>query len=140
MGSRRSYYQAERLATALELLLTKLPDPTKTAPRPEKPLPDRARKLLPRELEQVKEQYQKGVAVQQLAEQLGVDRETIRRNLRDAGLPPRSRGLTDEQIDEAVRLYEAGQSLARIGNRFGVDAHTVRRRLLDRGVAMRSRR
>lgn len=137
MGSRRACYQTERLATALELLLAKLPDPTKVAPRPEKPLPDRARKLLRSELERVRELYQKGVGVQQIAEQLGVDRETIRRNLRDAGVPPRSRGLTDEQIDEAVLLYQAGQSLVRIGERLGVDACTVKRRLLQRGVTMR---
>ena len=83
------------------------------------------------------EEYQKGVGTIQLAKFYGVDRETVRATLRNAGLPQHTRGLTPEQIDQAVHLYATGESLARIGKRFKVDAHTVRRRLLEREVAMR---
>jgi len=67
----------------------------------------------------------------------GIDRETIRRILNQAGVPRRPRGLTAEQVDQAVILYAGGVSLARIGARFGVDAKNVRRRLLEREVVMR---
>jgi transposase-like protein len=94
--------------------------------------------LLASEVTQIVDAYQGGSTVVQLAVQFGIDRETVRRILNQAGLLRRPRGLIAEQVDQAIALYVGGMSLARIGVRFGVDAKNVRRRLLERGVAMRS--
>lgn len=131
------YAHSEPLAKALELLLIKLPDADAPVRRPQTPLPARVRKLLASEVAQIVDAYQGGSTVVQLAVRFGIDRETVRRILNQAGFPRRPRGLTAEQVDQAVTLYAGGMSLARVGVRFGVDAKNVRRRLLERGVAMR---
>lgn len=137
MESSRPYSHSEPLAKAIELLLIKLPDAKTPSRPPRKPLPARVRKLLASEVAEMIDRYQQGATVGELAKQYGIDRETVRRAVRSAGLPAHPRGLTAEQIDEAVRLYVAGQSLARIGDRYGATASTVRRRLIERGVTMR---
>jgi hypothetical protein len=133
----RPYSHSEPLAKAIELLLIKLPDADAPVRTSRAPLPARVRKLLASEVTQIVDAYQGGSTVVQLAVQFGIDRETVRRILNQAGRLRRPRGLTAEQVDQAVGLYGGGMSLARIGVRFGVDAKNVRRRLLERGVVMR---
>lgn len=67
----------------------------------------------------------------------GLNKNSVIKVLRDAGIAIRRQGLTDEQVDDANHLYEAGQSLAKIGAKLGVEAGTVRRALLRYGVKMR---
>lgn len=123
----RPYSHSEPLAKAIELLLIKLPDPQSATKRPPTPLPDRVRRLLSSEVDEIRDSYRAGATVGQLAKQYDINRETVRQILNQAAIPRRPRGLTDEQITEAVLLYRGGLSLARIGQRFGVDAHTVKR-------------
>lgn len=133
----RPYSHSEPLAKAIELLLIKLPGPETTAKRPPTPLPDRVRRLLASDVDEIRDGYRAGATVTRLAQQFDIDRETVRRILNQAAIPRRPRGLSDEQIDEAVLLYSEGMSLARLGHRYGVDAQTVRRRLLKLGITMR---
>ena len=114
-----------------------MPQPGEDHQREEQSLPHRARKLLASEITEMIDCYRQGSTVTQLATRYAIDRETVRRVIRQTGLPPHPRGLTARQIDEAVHLYEAGQSLARIGDRYDVTAGTVRRRLIERGITMR---
>lgn len=67
----------------------------------------------------------------------GLNKNSVIKVLREAGVEIRRRSLTIEQIDDAAQLYEAGQSLAKIGTRLGVDHGTVWRALKRRGVPMR---
>lgn len=118
----RPYSHSEPLAKAIELLLIKLPGPETTAKRPPTPLPDRVRRLLASDVDEIRDGYRAGATVTRLAQQFDIDRETVRRILNQAAIPRRPRGLSDEQIDEAVLLYSEGMSLARLGHRYGVDA------------------
>lgn len=137
MESSRPYSHSEPLAKAIELLLIKLPDAKTPTRLPRKPLPQRVRKLLASEVTQIIDAYQSGATVGHLAARFGINRNTVTKILKVAGVPLRSPALNDEQIDEAETLYLNGMSLARVGERFGVVAHTVRRRLLERGIAIR---
>jgi hypothetical protein len=67
----------------------------------------------------------------------GLNKNSVIKVLREAGIPIRRQSLTDDQIAEAVRLYEAGQSLATVGRHLGVDHGTVWRALKKRDVQMR---
>lgn len=131
------YAHSEPLAKARELLLIKLPDAHTPVRIPRTPLPARVQKLLASEVTQIVDAYHCGSTVGQVAQQFGIDRETVRRILNQSGLPRRPSGLAVEHVDQAVALYASGVSLARIGARFGVHATNVRRRLLEQGVAMR---
>jgi DNA-directed RNA polymerase specialized sigma subunit len=46
--------------------------------------------------------YADAVPVKQIAEQFGINRRTVRRVAKQAGLQPQPRGLSEAQIDEAV--------------------------------------
>lgn len=81
--------------------------------------------------------YQAGQTIYQLAKSYGVNRHTVTRHLRRAGIRLRMDGLSPEQIEQAVDLYAQGWSLAKIAAKFGVTADTVRARLLEQGVRMR---
>ena len=95
------------------------------------------KKLSTTEVALLAQQYQSGAAVHELAERLGIHRNTVSLHLRRHGVTMRRRGLDPEHIDHAVRLYESGQSLARIGNRYSVDPSTVHAALRTRGVRLR---
>jgi DNA-directed RNA polymerase specialized sigma24 family protein len=81
--------------------------------------------------------YEAGKTVKELAASFGIDRNTVSRRLRQAGVTVRPRGLTDDQAAEAVCLYEAGWSSGRLAEKFGVSADTVLKNLRQGGVAIR---
>ena len=77
----RPYSHSEPLAKAIELLLIKLPGPETTAKRPPTPLPDRVRRLLASDVDEIRDGYRAGATVTRLAQQFDIDRETVRRIL-----------------------------------------------------------
>ena len=81
--------------------------------------------------------YVSGEPSTAIAALYGLNKNSVIKVLREAGVPIRRQSLTNEQIDDAAQLYQAGQSLAKIGIKLGVEASTVRRALLSRGVRMR---
>jgi DNA-directed RNA polymerase specialized sigma24 family protein len=84
--------------------------------------------------------YEAGRTVKELAASFGIDRNTVSRRLRQAGITMRRRGLTNDQAAEAVCLYEAGWSSGRLAETFGVSADNVLRALRRADVAIRPRR
>jgi DNA-binding transcriptional regulator LsrR (DeoR family) len=84
--------------------------------------------------------YEARKTVKELAASFGIDRNTVSRRLRQAGITMRTRGLTHDQAAEAVRLYEAGWSSGRLAEEFGVSADNVLKSLRRAGVVVRPRR
>ena len=71
------------------------------------------------------ESYRAGNAVNQLAREFGISRQTIAAILDRHGIEHRQQRLSTDEIAEASRLYESGWSLARVGNHLDVNASTV---------------
>ncbi|MGO1315431.1 MAG: hypothetical protein ACTMIR_00105 [Cellulomonadaceae bacterium] len=67
----------------------------------------------------------------------GLDRLTVLKRLRAAGVKIRRQGLEPGQVDTAAAMYLAGQTLAQVGAHFGVAQGTIGRYLKERGVTMR---
>lgn len=82
-------------------------------------------------------QYESGKSSYELAKVYGINKGSVIRLLRDAGVSIRNQGLTTKKVAEATQLYESGLSLAKIGTHFGVDHGTIWRALKKQGVTMR---
>jgi DNA-directed RNA polymerase specialized sigma24 family protein len=135
---RGAYSNPKAQVSALQSLLSKLPDLTKPVQRaPKRHLPGKAKQLGPDQAQELIAGYQAGATVYELGDRFGISRQTVSKILHRHDVPMRMQGLSPEQADEAVRLYGVGWSLARVGEKLGVDAHTVRDRLRERGVRMR---
>ena len=57
--------------------------------------------------------YEAGEPSTALAAAFGINKGSVIRVLRDAGITIRNQGLSDDQIAEAARLYTSGLSLER---------------------------
>lgn len=85
---------------------------------------------------------QKLPTIAEVAEELGIGRETVREHLVRANVPRRAakaRGSRDPQaVADAVRRYVTeGETLWEIAERYGKTATTIRSWLLDAGVTLR---
>ncbi len=105
-----------------------------SAPRDRRP----ARRLSTSEAEEMVSLYRDGETIVALAARFGVDRSTVMRQLRKAGVPKYA-GWTDQVTDDARALYEAGHSLADISQLIGWPPTTIGRHLKASGVKMRPR-
>lgn len=136
-GTEDGPMDVKRLAIELEELIAKLPsEDAPERPRHELP-PFTIRQLRPEQVEELEQAYLAGATLKALGERFGLNRQSLARVLRKAGVAVGTRHMTPVQVDEAVRLYRSGLSLASVAERFGVDPHTIRSRLRDRGVTMR---
>ncbi|MDH6242706.1 helix-turn-helix domain-containing protein [Mycobacterium sp. OTB74] len=81
--------------------------------------------------------YRSGEPSTAIGATYGLNKNSVIKVLREAGIPIRRQSLTSEQIDDAIRLYRTGQSLATIGRQLGVDHGTVWRALRKRRVKLR---
>ncbi|GGM49747.1 hypothetical protein GCM10010489_21490 [Microbacterium saperdae] len=81
--------------------------------------------------------YESGMSAREIGDARGLDRVTVLKRLRAAGVKIRRQGLVPEQVDAAVAMYQSRQTLAQIGARFGVAQGTVGRYLVAAGVTMR---
>jgi DNA-binding transcriptional regulator LsrR (DeoR family) len=82
-------------------------------------------------------EYESGKSSRLIAAEHGVDRATMMRRLRAAGMVVRFKGLSHAQADEAAALYRSGLTQAQIAMRFGVSQGTVGRYLRALGVQAR---
>jgi transcriptional regulator with XRE-family HTH domain len=93
-----------------------------TAPGGVKQLP---RRLNAERVSQLKEGYEEGKTVYQLAAEFGIARQTVSEHLKRSGAAMRLRGIDERDRAEMVALRGEGWSYARLGERFGVDPTTV---------------
>ncbi|MCU1678451.1 MAG: hypothetical protein JWM93_3209, partial [Frankiales bacterium] len=88
-------------------------------------MPKRARHLNGTELARLVQRYQVGATVYELAAEFTIDRKTVARQLKRAGIRLRLQSPTSTGVDEMVRLYRSGLSLAAVGEQLGFGARTV---------------
>jgi len=100
--------------------------------------PKRAKWLNGTELARLVDRYSSGATVYELATEFSVDRKTISRHLKAAGIRMGLRPLTTAQVEEAIRLYTSGLSLAAVGRELGVHASTVNLALRKREMTLRN--
>lgn len=81
--------------------------------------------------------YESGLSAREIGDARGLDRVTVLKRLRAAGVKIRRQGLEPGQVDTAVAMYMAGQTLAQVGAHYGVAQGTVGRYLKEHGVTMR---
>jgi DNA invertase Pin-like site-specific DNA recombinase len=105
--------------------------------RPVPSLRQKQTRLTDSQRSEVVQCYEAGESAARLAREFGVDKGTVLRVLRRAGVAVRYRSLTDEDVEEARSMYERGQSLAKVGEHFGVTARTVLNVLGRSGIATR---
>lgn len=91
--------------------------------------------------EQLVAAYGRGALLKDLAAQFDIDVQTVKRQLKQAGVELRPwPALSDEQIDRMVRDYiETEIPMAKLGQHYGVGYGTVRRAFEARGVQARPR-
>ena len=97
----------------------------------------RAKWLNPTELNQIVERYQAGATVYDLADQFGVRRQTIAKQLKAQGVRLRCTSLTEAEIARAIELYATGLSTAKVGAQLGRDHSTIWHALKGAGVQLR---
>ena len=85
----------------------------------------------------LRDRYNEGETVYELANEFGIRRATVSERLKKAGVSMRCQSLGSELINSMAGLYESGLSLAEVGARTGASPGTVRRHLLINGVQMR---
>ncbi len=88
--------------------------------------------------EEIVTRYREGEKIVELAQRFSVDRSTVIRQLRKAGVPKYA-GWTDQVTADARELYEAGYSLADISQLIGWPPTTIGRHLKAEGVEFRPR-
>jgi hypothetical protein len=102
-----------------------------------RPARQRQRRLRPADVERLRVDYLAGVRVADLAECLGIARQTVFEHVRRLGLPHRYLKLSPEETAKAVGLYEAGNSLPVVGAVLDMVPGTIRRALARVGVSIR---
>ncbi|WP_139824828.1 helix-turn-helix domain-containing protein [Agreia pratensis] len=70
-------------------------------------------------------QYQQGATVYELSASFGINRETVTKHLKQAGVTLRN-VIGDHEVTQILELFEAGVSANAIGKRVGRDPKTVR--------------
>jgi DNA-binding transcriptional regulator LsrR (DeoR family) len=96
--------------------------------------------LKPTQVEALGAGYEAGKTMKQLAVEFNINRLTVSRHLRRAGVQIRVAGLDETKLVEASHLYESGWSSGRLAEHYDVSADTVLKALRHAGVAIRPRR
>jgi hypothetical protein len=97
----------------------------------------RALRLTDMQIARLAEYYGAGATVYELAANFSIDRRTVARRLKAAGVTLRGQSPTTGDVDEMVQLYRSGLSLARVSDQVGFNADTVQRYVQARGVRTR---
>ena len=97
----------------------------------------RAKWLNATELSQLIAGYQAGATVYELADQFGVNRQTIAKRLKAQGVQLRCKSITETEIARAIELYATGLSTAKVGALLGRDHSTIWHALRAAGVQLR---
>ena len=101
------------------------------------PILQRQRRLTDSQALMLRDRYNEGATVYELAKEFGIRRATVSERLKKAGVSMRCQSPRSELINSMAGLYESGLSLAAVGDRVGTSPGTVRRYLLIAGVQMR---
>lgn len=96
-----------------------------------------AQRIDPETIAKIVQDYQDGMTSPAIGKQYGINKGSVIRLLREAGVPVRNQPLDERHVAEAIALYRSGLSLARVGEKLQVDPGTVRRTLIARGIARR---
>ncbi len=91
----------------------------------------------PELLAQLRAEYEAGRPARTIAEEYKVDRATMMRHLRKAGVAIRGQGLTEAQAQQAASMYRSGITQSQVAAQFGVSQKTAARYLGLLGVKMR---
>ncbi len=92
----------------------------------------------PEFLGRLRADYEAGKPARAIAAEYKVDRATMMRHLRKAGVAIRRQGLTDTQAQQAAVMYRSGMTQTQVAAKFGVSQKTAGRYLHLLGVRMRS--
>ncbi len=101
------------------------------------PILQRQRRLTDSQTLMLRDRYNEGATVYELAEEFGIRRAAVSKQLKKAGVSMQCQPPGIELINSMAGLYESGMSLAEVGARTGTSPGTVRRHLLIAGVQMR---
>ncbi len=101
------------------------------------PILQRQRRLTDSQALMLRDRYDEGATIYELAEEFGIRRATVSERLKKAGGSMRCQRPRSELTNSMTGLYESGLSLAEVGVRTGTSPGTVRRYLLIAGVQMR---
>jgi DNA-directed RNA polymerase specialized sigma24 family protein len=96
--------------------------------------------LKPAEVDALVASYQAGKTMKELANDFGINRNTVSAHLHRADIALRQLGLGPAQTAQLIDLYRAGWSSGRLAQRFEVSADTVLKALRRAGIAIRPRR
>ena len=125
-------------ATLLEKRqLTSNSEATPVDYEPTGPILQRQRRLTDSQALMLRDRYNEGATVYELATEFGIRRATVSDRLKKVGVLMRCQSPGSELINSMAGLYESGLSLAEVGTRTGNLPGTVCRYLLINGVQMR---
>lgn len=99
--------------------------------------PARHRRLTAREIESLVQRYEAGATVYVLADEFGIARRTVSKQLKAAGVSLRCGPLSRDEIARAVQLYVKGLSIAAVGRELDRDPAGIWRALRAEGVVLR---
>jgi transposase-like protein len=105
----------------------------------EKSLPSRRRRspVIGERLAEMVRLYQGGAGVSEIAREFGYVQNTVRNDLRAAGV--KMRRVSPEERSTMVRLYQAGATVSEIARELGYATSTVDRHLSGAGIKWRPR-
>lgn len=127
------------LRTYRELDLTGVTEAADQPAKPERAVPKRARWINDGERDRLVARYEAGALVREVAVEFGLNRTTITKQLKAAGVTLRGGPMTQEEITTCIELYATGMSTLAVADAIGRDKSAVWRGLKDAGVAMRDR-
>jgi DNA-binding phage protein len=98
------------------------------------------RKLTPAEIETTLTMRKKGWALSYVAKELGISRDTLRRELRangisTAGTRPHRMTLFANEIEAVVAMRKKGRTFSYIAEEIGICEHVLRRELRANGIS-----
>ena len=93
-------------------------------------------------LEQVIKDYQSGMTSTELGEKYGFCADTIRTQLKEAGvqiISAKERNKLKFPLEQVIKDYQSGMTSTELGKKYGYDAKTITTRLREAGVQIRKR-
>lgn len=119
-----------------------IPTPVPTSPIANQRLARKAphrldRKVSPETAAQLIADYELGTSFTQLTKIYGIDKGSVLKLLKEAGVQMRHHGLPSDNLEEAASLYKDGCSLPQVAERFGCSVGSVRKEFRAHGVQIR---
>lgn len=122
----------EKLSNTLSGVMDRLGDL-----RFEPEAPARHRRLTDEQVAELAARYESGETRVALAERFGVDKSTVSKLLKSAGVKMRYRAIDPDDHAEVIRLYESGMTQAEVGEVFGSGPNPIGAILRQHGVPRR---